>query len=259
MARIRIIDEWLRSPVSPPTRRRAVVVVADSWAEQRVLMRAFSGSLDQTRPTITLRDEDLAIGPAGIDPHGSWGIHVEAPADGRAQMLREQLEEAARRLAGARRSPPRLQDEEPASERRPTDVWIAPRARSEGAASPAAPADGQPPPRSQRRSRQTEKLFPVLERDRAGRERPPAPTDPLSDMVSRTMPLGFRLTAAEREVLNALGHRGALAASEIASLAHTGDGAAWMRQFRAKLAEHGLDLVAAGEERDGGPVFRLRR
>ena len=29
MARIRIIDEWLRSPVSSPSRHRAVMVVAD--------------------------------------------------------------------------------------------------------------------------------------------------------------------------------------------------------------------------------------
>src|SRR5262249_58585738 len=46
MARIRIVDEWLRSPASPATFYRSIMVVADAWAEQRVLMRAHAQSVD---------------------------------------------------------------------------------------------------------------------------------------------------------------------------------------------------------------------
>lgn len=123
MARIRIIDEWLRSPVSSPSRHRAVMVVAESWSEQRVLMRAFAGCSDQTRPTIVLHGQELAIGPAGTDPHGQWGIHVQPPVDGRAQELRGQLELAARRLAGTKGNPPRLVDETSRFDNKATHVW----------------------------------------------------------------------------------------------------------------------------------------
>ncbi len=123
MAKIRIIDEWLRSPVSSPSRHRAVMVVADSWSEQRVLMRAFSSCGDQTRPTIVLHGIELAIGPAGTDPHGTWGIHVEPPVDGRAQDLRAQLELAARRLAGSKGNPPRLVDEVSRFDNKATHMW----------------------------------------------------------------------------------------------------------------------------------------
>jgi len=123
VARIRIIDEWLRSPVSSPSRHRSVMVVAESWAEQRVLMRAFAASGDQTRPTIVLYGFELAIGPAGLDAHGEWGIHVEPPADGRAQDLRNELEMAARRLAGSRGNPPRLADEATRFESKATHLW----------------------------------------------------------------------------------------------------------------------------------------
>jgi len=99
------------------------MVVARSWAEQRVLMRAFSSSDDQTRPTIVLHGCELAIGPAGTDPHGEWGIHVEPPVDGRAQELREALQLAAKLLAGSKGNPPRLQDEVPEYEDRATNNW----------------------------------------------------------------------------------------------------------------------------------------
>lgn len=123
MARIRIIDEWLRSPVSSPSRHRAVLVVAESWSEQRVLMRAFASCSDQTRPTIVLHGQELAIGPAGTDPHGQWGIHVEPPVDGRAQELRSQLELAARRLSGSKGNPPRLVDETTRFDNKATHLW----------------------------------------------------------------------------------------------------------------------------------------
>ncbi len=86
-------------------------------------MRAFASCADQTRPTINLHGEELAIGPASTDPHGEWGIHVQPPVDGRAQELREALQLAARLLAGSKGNPPRLQDEQPEFEERATNSW----------------------------------------------------------------------------------------------------------------------------------------
>ena len=54
MAQIRIVDDWRRSPASGPSHWRSVMVIAEKWAEQRVLMRAYAESRDQLRPTITL-------------------------------------------------------------------------------------------------------------------------------------------------------------------------------------------------------------
>lgn len=123
MPRIRIVDEWLRCPGSPPTRWRSVMVVADVWAEQRVLMRAYAECHDQTRPTVVLHGAELAIGPAGTDANGPWGIHVHPPADGRAQEIAEQLVQAARRLAGSKGNAPRLADEATDFDRKRTDNW----------------------------------------------------------------------------------------------------------------------------------------
>ncbi len=123
MPRIRIVDEWIRCPASPTTRYRSIMVVAEQWAEQRVLMRAYAESPDQTRPTIVLHGVELAIGPAGIDANGPWGIHVHPPVDGRAQEIAEQLATAARRLAGSKGNAPRLADEVSAFERKRTDNW----------------------------------------------------------------------------------------------------------------------------------------
>jgi hypothetical protein len=123
MASIRIVDDWLRSPASPPSHYRSVMVIAEKWGEQRVLMRAYAESRDQLRPTITLHGIELAIGPAGLDMNGSWGIHVGEPSDGRAQAIKDQLEGAARRLAGSKGNPPRLMDEEPTFDREPTANW----------------------------------------------------------------------------------------------------------------------------------------
>jgi hypothetical protein len=123
MAAIRIVDDWLRCPVSPPSHWRAVMVIAEKWAEQRVLMRAYAESRDQMRPTIMLHGTELAIGPAGTDANGPWGIHVGENPDGKAQDIKAHFEHAARRLAGSKGNPPRLQDEESTFERDVTGSW----------------------------------------------------------------------------------------------------------------------------------------
>lgn len=123
MAQIRIVDDWLRSPVSPPSHYRSVMVIAEKWAEQRVLMRAYAQSRDQTMPTILLHAVELAIGPAGLDVNGPWGIHVGQHANMDAQTIKAALEDAARRLAGSKGNPPRLLDEAATFDREPTGNW----------------------------------------------------------------------------------------------------------------------------------------
>ena len=132
MARIRIVDEWLRSPASQPTYYRSIMVVAERWAEQRVLMRAYAECGDQTRPTIVLHGIELAVGPSSLDPNDAWGIHVQPPVDGRAQALKEALELAARRMSGSKGNAPRLEDEGSDFERKRTNNWApgAPRDRA---------------------------------------------------------------------------------------------------------------------------------
>src|SRR5207237_7770829 len=73
--------------------------------------------------TIVLHGTELAIGPAGLDLNGPWGIHVGENPDGRAQAIKLQLEGTARRVAGSKGNPPRLGDEEPPFEREPTANW----------------------------------------------------------------------------------------------------------------------------------------
>jgi hypothetical protein len=123
MAQIRIVDDWLRSPASPPSHYRSVMVVAEKWAEQRVLMRAYAQSRDQTMPTIMLHAVELAIGPAGIDVNGPWGIHCGQHANMEPQQIKAALEDAARRLAGSKGNPPRLLDESQTFDREPTGNW----------------------------------------------------------------------------------------------------------------------------------------
>jgi hypothetical protein len=123
MAQIRIVDDWLRSPASPPSHYRSVMVIAEKWAEQRVLMRAYSQSRDQTMPTIMLHGIELAIGPAGIDVNGPWGIHAGQHPNMDAQAIKAALEDAARRLAGSKGNPPRLVDESQTFDREPTGNW----------------------------------------------------------------------------------------------------------------------------------------
>lgn len=147
MATIRIVDDWRRSPASAPSHWRSVMVIAEKWAEQRVLMRAYAESRDQVLPTIMLHGVELAIGPAGLDVNGSWGVHVDSAEGGRAQHVKELFESAARRLAGSKGNPPRLVDEEPTFEREPTANW-----------GPGAPRILPPP-----RRHHAEPLPPVME------------------------------------------------------------------------------------------------
>ena len=324
------------------------MVVASSWSEQRVLMRAFSGSSDQTRPTIVLHGVQLAIGPAGTDPHGEWGIHVEPPADGRAQELREQLELAARRLAGSKGNPPRLLDEASEFETKATNHWApgTPPATSQAddragyyeptrVAPPSAPdektlLDVEAGGGSFRRGkvitsaptvvvegtrRSTPLSAPATAHSahRGGgiRSAPAAVSNParrrrgwtsplpvrrapldggartvlgfdsgaggvssartsgggtgatspssLARLVGRTMPIGFSLDAAEREVLNSLGRTSRLTATEVASIAGVTNGIQWMETLMNKLSEHGLDLIAPGDDEAGEPTYVLRR
>jgi hypothetical protein len=123
MAKIRVVDAWLRSPSAAPTYARAVMVVAEKWAEQRILLRAYASSRNQLAPSIVLQSDELAIGPAGLDANGPWGIHVVPLADGRAQELVNFLQSAARRVAGSKGNPPRLADEDSTFDREPTGNW----------------------------------------------------------------------------------------------------------------------------------------
>ena len=120
MAQIRIVDTWMRSPASPPTQYRSIMVVSEKWAEQRVLMRAYAESRDQLRPTIMLHGVELAIGPAGTDVNGAWGIHV---TEEQSKDVKAHFEHSARRLAGSKGNPPRLADEESTFEKEPTANW----------------------------------------------------------------------------------------------------------------------------------------
>jgi hypothetical protein len=86
-------------------------------------MRAYAESRDQLRPTIMMHGIELAIGPAGLELNGPWGIHVGDNPEDRAQHIKDQLESSARRLAGSKGNPPRLADEEPTFDREPTASW----------------------------------------------------------------------------------------------------------------------------------------
>jgi hypothetical protein len=145
MAQIRIVDDWRRSPASGPSHYRSVMVIAEKWAEQRVLMRAYAESRDQLRPTIMLHGMELAIGPAGLDLNGPWGIHVGDNPDARAPHIKEQLENSARRLAGSKGNPPRLADEAPTRERSETGGGD-PDGFAGGAGRPPARPPPPPPP-----------------------------------------------------------------------------------------------------------------
>ena len=73
------------------------------------------------------------------------------------------------------------------------------------------------------------------------------------------MPLGFRLSEEERNVLNGLGEADSLSARQIGDLTGVADPVTWMEALIIKLTERGLDLVVPGNDLDGEPTYRLRR
>ncbi|HET9623929.1 MAG TPA: hypothetical protein VFP84_21300 [Kofleriaceae bacterium] len=190
MAQIRIVDDWLRSPAAGPSHWRSVMVIAERWAEQRVLMRAYAESRDQLRPTIMLHGTELAIGPAGLDLNGPWGIHVGDNPEGRAQDIKDQLEVTARRLAGSKGNPPRLADEESRFETDPTANWApgAPRML------PGRPAAGSSAPRVEHvapiGAARVPQAQPAAFVSPAPAQAPSAPTNP----EQRTTPIPRRRT-----------------------------------------------------------------
>ena len=263
MAKIRIVDSWMRSPIAAVTWQRAVMVVAESWAEQRVLMQAFANNREQTAPTIRLQDRQLPIGPASSDPYGSWGVHVEE--DGDASALRDALESAARQLVGSKGTPQRLADEKPLAEKRATigggnravkSVGAKPTATRKGrttlngfmAVVPLKPQAGASVGMPARGGHKTP--------NRKRRENVKAN---LASLVGRTMPVGFNLSKVEREVLEKVGQARRISAPEVASITGVANGIEWMEQFMAKLAGYGLDLIVLSGKVDGNATFSLRQ
>jgi hypothetical protein len=295
MAQIRIVDDWLRSPASPPSHYRSVMVIAEKWAEQRVLMRAYAESRDQTLPTIKLHGAELAIGPAGLDLNGPWGIHVGEPSDGRAQVVKHGLEDAARRIAGSKGNPPRLLDEEQTFDREPTGNWApgTPRIVPQRADHRAPAVDFVAPVGASRVPQAQIATFvpqmsgmPAPHRS-SGRTRPPpvavrtahgytsgsgaqsaivrlglAPhvSARLGRFIDRGVPADFAIDAGERRVLNALGEQEHVSARTIGQMLDLADAVSFMEDLVHKLEAFGLgDLVEPADPQGGDPTYRLRR
>jgi len=298
MAQIRIVDDWLRSPASPPSHYRSVMVIAEKWAEQRVLMRAYAQSRDQTLPTILLHGVELAIGPAGLDHNGPWGIHV---GNDNPQAIKAGLEDAARRLAGSKGNPPRLVDESQTFDREPTGNWApgSPRVlpHQPPQVSYVAPAPAARVPQQHVATQisavqghhQQELRKTPMPRTRSGRTRPPPVGGPgrtalgyasgsgaqsavvrlglaphvsarLGRFVDRVVPSDFMIEAAERRVLNALGEGELLAARAIGQMLDLADPVSFMEELTKKLEFFGLgDLIEPGEPVGGEPTYRMRR
>jgi hypothetical protein len=298
MAQIRIVDDWRRSPAAGPSHYRSVMVIAEKWAEQRVLMRAYAESRDRLRPTIMLHGTELAIGPAGLDLHGPWGIHVGNGPDSLAQDIRQQLESSARRVAGSKGNPPRLADEPagfgPASPgdwgsaapravpRRHDPVPPPPppieRAALAGAARLAwgsaeetqAPApEFHPPPRTRGRTTRQPPVGAARTvlgyTSGAGAQSAlvrlgltPEASAQLGWLADRVVPGEFHLEVHDRQVLNALG-QGELTAPAIAQMLGLADPVGFMAALRHKLESYDLPLIELGARHAGEPTYRLRR
>jgi len=280
MAQIRIVDDWRRSPAAGPSHWRSVMVVAERWAEQRVLMRAFADSRDPQLPTIMLHGVELAIGPAGLELNGPWGIHVGDNLDGRAQLIQQQLEASARRAGGTKGTPPRLPDEPP----RLQIITPAAAARipqvPEAACTPAreeaqyvAQGRGRAvmEPRKTPRSRTTRHPPASLARTAlgyasgagaqsaiAGLGLLPHVSAQLRWLVDRVVPAEFHLDSRERRALNALGERD-LTARQLGQMLDVTDPGWFMEQLVRKLERYGLGLVEPGRPQGGEPTYRLRR
>lgn len=293
MAQIRIVDDWLRSPASPPSHYRSVMVIAEKWAEQRVLMRAYAQSRDQTMPTILLHGTELAIGPAGLDHMGPWGIHA---GEANAQAIKASLEEAARRMAGSKGNPPRLVDESQTFDREPTGNWApgTPRITPQQpdvayvATAPAARVPQQQAAAQVSSVQQHHDLRKTPMPRRRGGTRPPPAQGPgrtalgyasgsgaqsavvrlglaphvsakLGRFVDRVVPSDFVIDAGERRVLNGLGEAQFLSAREIGQMLDLSDPVSFMEELTKKLEFFGLgDLIEPGEPVGGDPTYRMQ-
>jgi len=224
MAQIRIVDDWRRSPGSGPSHYRSVMVIAEKWAEQRVLMRAYAESRDRLRPTIVLQGTELAIGPAGLDLQGPWGIHVGDDPEVRAPYIKDQLEISARQRSGGKANAPRVAPAPPAV--------LAPTALGYASGSGAQSAIVRLG------------LLPHISA-RLGR------------LVDRVVPDDFHIDGRERRVLNALGE-GQLTAGGVGQMLDLPDPVAFMDALTRKLARYHLDLVEIGALHGREPTYRLR-
>jgi hypothetical protein len=289
MAQIRIVDDWLRSPASPPSHYRSVMVIAEKWAEQRVLMRAYAQSRDQTMPTILLHGIELAIGPAGLDHNGPWGIHA---GEANPQAIKASLEEAARRMAGSKGNPPRLVDEGQTFDREPTGNWAPGTPRMvppQPQVAYVAPAPAARVPQKQVAVSSVQGHHDLrktpMPRRRGGTRPPPvsgrtalgyasgsgaqsavvrlglAPhvSAKLGRFVDRVVPSDFVIDAGERRVLNSLGESQFLTAREIGQMLDLADPVSFMEELTKKLEFFGLgDLIEPGEPVGGDPTYRMR-
>jgi len=283
MAQIRIVDDWRRSPAAGPSHWRSVMVVAERWAEQRVLMRAFADSRDPQLPTIMMQGIELAIGPAGLDLNGPWGIHVGEDLDGRAQLIKEQLEGSARRALGSKATPPRRSEEPPRLELvAPAAAARIPQVPSTAYVSAmqahyAAPGQATmsmeprktPLPRSRSRTTRQPPLSPAQTAlgyaSGAGAQSAivrlgllPQVSAQLGWLVDRVVPAEFHLDGRERRALNALGER-ELTARQLGQLLDLTEPVWFMEELVRKLERHGLGLVEPGRPQGGEPTYRLRR
>jgi hypothetical protein len=285
MAQIRIVDDWLRSPASPPSHYRSVMIIAEKWAEQRVLMRAYAQSRDQTLPTILLHGIELAIGPAGLEHNGPWGIHA---GEANPQQIKASLEEAARRLAGSKGNPPRLVDESQTFDREPTGNWAPgtpPLVQVTTVPATRVPQQQAAVQVSAVQQHHQDLRKTPMPRRRGGTRPPPvsgrtalgyasgsgaqsavvrlglAPhvSAKLGRFVDRIVPSDFVIDASERCVLNTLGESQFLTAREIGQLLDLSDPVAFMEELMKKLEFFGLgDLIEPGEPAFGAPTYRMR-
>ena len=272
------------------------MVIAEKWAEQRVLMRAYAQSRDQTMPTIMLHGIELAIGPAGIDVNGPWGIHVGQ--EGEPQAVKAALEDAARRIAGSKGNPPRLMDEAATFDREPTGNWApgTPRVLPQQRDQPPVDYVQQSQmatyvPQVQRAHHITQQPHSVEMRRtpmprRSGKTRPPPlavrtalgytsgsgaqsavvklgltpqVSATLGRYVDRVVPADFTIDARERRILNVLGEQD-LSARAIGNMLDVADAVSFMERLTNKLEQFGLgDLIEPGEPDGSEPTYRMRR
>jgi len=237
MARIRIVDEWVRAPGGKCRRDPVVMVVAERWAEQRVLMRAFVNSMDRQNPSIQLGGKEFAISPTA-DSTDAWGIHVRLKQEGAAQELRKLLEAAATFLSGGNVDNGCSRGGSPLEASTTNYVMGGPgatRNRFSGRF-----------PKETSRQRHCRSVETVKNRD-------------VIALLGRTLPLGFELGADERLVLGRLSVAGKVTKEEVQAILPGRNVHQWMRAFMERFSEQGVDLIyeAAGSKNE--ILYILRR